>query len=171
MKPPVPPHVASVETFFVAVGVAAVEVRVDVTRVELETGVEVRVDVETGVDDELDTTAETLYVLNEAICQYAFRNEPGFSATYFLQESMPLKPLYIGHPLSAYTFPAQSPQKVVSKMNLWSLNLVFMSHAPSKLALGIPKVAVSGAPAVMLVGILLRGNNHTLMDVLVHSMA
>jgi hypothetical protein len=75
VKPPVPPHVASVETFFVAVGVAAVEVRVDVTRVEVETdvevridvarvelemGVEVRVDVETGVDDELDTTAETL---------------------------------------------------------------------------------------------------------------
>jgi hypothetical protein len=84
---------------------------------------------------------------------------------------MPLKPLYIGHPLSAYTFPAQSPQNVVSKMNLWSLNLVFMSHAPSKLALGAPKVAVSGASAVMLAGILPRGNNHTLMDVLVHSMA
>lgn len=82
MNPPVPPHVASVETFFVAVGVAAVEVRVLVTSVEAFVVVEsvelIRVDdergveVETRVDEELDTMGAALNVLKEVICQKAF---------------------------------------------------------------------------------------------------
>jgi hypothetical protein len=163
----VPPHVPSVEAFLVAVAVAAVEVFVVVTSVEAR----VVVEVEMRVDDELDTTGATLNVLNEVICQNAFLNAVGFSATYFLQASMLPNPAYLGHELSPYTFPAQSPQNVVSKMNLWFLNLVSMLQPPSKLEIGVPNKDVSGASAVMLAGILPRGKNHILIAVLVHSIA
>jgi hypothetical protein len=156
-----------VEAFLVAVAVAAVEVFVVVTSVEAR----VVVEVEMRVDDELDTTGATLKVLNEVICQNAFLNAVGFSATYFLQASMLPNPAYLGHELSPYTFPAQSPQNVVSKMNLWFLNFVSMLQPPSKLEIGVPNKDVSGASAVMLAGILPRGKNHILIAVLVHSIA
>lgn len=51
-----------------------------------------------GATDEELVVVRLLYVLKEPTRQYAFSNTAGFSATYFLQESMPLRPVYMGQP-------------------------------------------------------------------------
>jgi hypothetical protein len=82
---------------------------------------------------------------------------------------MPLRPSYIGQPDCSYTTPAQSPQKVLVKINRWSMKRFSMSQSPWKLATGVPNSVVSGSLVVRLSGALPRGKNQILMPSSCHS--
>lgn len=77
----------------------------------------------------------------------------------------------MGHPEVEYVLPAQSPQNVVSKMNVCSLKWLSMSQPPAKLAVGMPNLDVSGLSELSVAGMAPRGKNHILMADEVHSIA
>jgi hypothetical protein len=68
--------------------------------------------------------------------------------------------------------PAQLPQKVVSKMRLWSMKCASQSQpVPAQLACGSPQFEGSGAEPRASEGAELAGQNQMLMPSDVHSMA
>ena len=77
--------------------------------------------------------------------------------------------------------PAQAPQKVVSKTIFRFLNFSSKLHWPAKCAIGVPRTDTSsivfrnvdeaGVGKRVLKCAAVRGMNHTLMEVDVHSMA
>ena len=77
-----------------------------------------------------------------------------------------------GIPVDVHTLPAQSPQRVVSKIAEWSWkNWNGLQVLAGQNALGVPHDAGMGAFAVISDGMLLRGKNQTLMPVSSHSTA
>lgn len=107
------------------------------------------------------------YTVRELTCQYASVKAPGLSCTNAWQlvdfdehtESWP------------QTLPAQSPQKVMSKMMLCSRKCWSMSHPPSNLATGLPHPLGFGLPLETSPGITPLGKNQMLMASPVHSVA
>lgn len=114
---------------------------------------------------------EAEYTLTELTSQYASAKAAGFAATYASHELANL--LQVG--LESHTFPAQSPQNVVSKMMLWPLKCESIAHPPFAPELnderGVLHVLGSGELDEISEGIEERGNVQILIDVDVHSMA
>lgn len=73
--------------------------------------------------------------------------------------------------LPSQTFPAQSPQNVVSKTICWFVKADEMSQPPEKCATGVPQDAGFGESPVASCGTEPRGKKYIEIPVLVQSIA
>lgn len=110
---------------------------------------------------------------NPPISQYALAKASGLFCTY---SSHVAAPVFAAHVDFSHSLPAQSPQNVVSKIIRMFLKRSSKSQPwPWNFASGVPKVDGSSAcvpfDADAANAVLLRGRNHTEIDVPVHSIA